>query len=596
MNEGKTFNKQDVARLLKAQSPNGKYCPRKWLQDALSAGWSSDDICHLIATPCDILAKMYRDLECDYLLRACCRSECEDRRKYGLPASGGEYIPSDYKPKEKRKKQSFSDSAFFDYAERTQGKYIGFSDLMYRNTANRVSVFAHLDRIGRNLAIAGQSERLAQRLEKLGIDAYRKLQGQFVKRGLLTGLVAPVAQQFRNILFIPSVAVSNRSKLKKELQFFIEHEIEKPEYLRFLVITGGRNVPFYGDLRGHHKRMSRKISSAFKELGEKYGAEIHFRGTEETVNNRASSINLHYNVLYHVPFISEEKGGMAAFLDDLRSMVGCMVQDQGVIRNLDEVVKYVCKPNDIESLDDEALLWFYNELKNSHQFQAYGAFQSFRRELKEKRLRVVFDNSTKKLFLMLKRQVNDDDIWEGKKEDCDKYQAKPLVDDFGRDIFAAFLAEKNMLHDAFMSGEEFASSELMEENKIVGLMLPHCAFFNVSEPCLLIRNYTEQPTSEIGRKALDLIGKLSKQLRDGVQDKLESLGCRALQDGDFQGFRRSFATGNKDIDQVDLYNLDTLHDNSHPPPRRQPRASPKPFQPPRYGAWEQGLKAPVSVQ
>lgn len=344
--------------------------------------------------------------------------------------------------------------------------------------------------------------------------------------------------------------------------------------------------------------MCRKISSAFKVLEVKYGVRLYFRGTEETVNTTTRSINIHYNILYEMPFISNEMGGMAAFLSDLRALVGCIIKDNGKIRNLDEIVKYVCKPNDIEALDDESLLWFYHELMGSHQFQAYGEFQSFRRGLKERRLRVVFDTSTKKLRLMLKRKINDDDIWEGGDDSKDKYHQKPLVDEFGSDVFSAFLAEKNLLYSDFMDkgSDDFRSAELLEENKIVGLMLPHCAFLNVSEPCLLIRNYTEQPQTELGQKALDLALKFSQQIREGVSDKLAELGCEALMRGDFSVVRRSFATGNKDVDQLDPYILDKLHDNSHPPRRRQPRASPKPFQPPRYGAWEQGLKAPVSVQ
>lgn len=345
----KTFDKNDLERVVRAQTFQGTYYPRNWLSYALSEGWSDDDICGLIATSNDILTKMQKDRNLPVYLRCVCGSEVDFRRKNGLPAGGCAWIPS--------AKNSFSGTGAFDTnGETSLGHYLSFSDLIMNNSANLMSVFAYIVREVRDKYIKKQSEELAQRLEKLGISAYRKNQGNFHKLGLLTDLDEELSLQFANILLIPSVAISKRSSLKKELSFWMENRLEGAEYLRFLVVTGGENVPFFGDLRGHHGKMCEKISDAFQAMKEKYGAEIFFRGTEETIGSDGVSINQHFNILYRVPYLSGKR--FSDFLKELLGLLGCQAKDSGVLKSASEVVKYVTKPNDISSMSDEVLRWF----------------------------------------------------------------------------------------------------------------------------------------------------------------------------------------------------------------------------------------------
>jgi len=492
--------------------------------------------------------------------------ECEDRRANYLPADGLPYISSE--PKKRKTAQKPQETGVFsdEAGERTAGRYVSFQDLIIANSANPLNIMHHLERIGRDIAIKEQSIRIAERLEKLGISAYRKGTGLFVKRGLLTRLVADIPRQFNNIMFIPSVAVAARASLKKELKFWIENESDKREPLRYLVVTGGQNVPFGGDLRQSHKANSRRISAVFKRLGEKYGAKIFVRVTEYTVNTSARSINLHYNILYSVPHL--KNGGFSMFLRDLHSEIGCFIKDAGTIKNVDEIVKYICKPQDVESLDDDAFVWFYNELKNSHLYAGYDDFQRFRKRLKETGHRVVFDSSAKKLRLMKKRAVTDASLFDAKHDnslDIPDDSSMPVA--FDNEILASLIAARD-IHNL---PDEVGRHEIEEENKLVGLMLPHAAFFNVTEPCLLIRNYTENPQTEIGQKALELFEDIEKSLRSIISDKIRDVGCNALISKDFRGLRAFYKTGNRDISQADLYILDTLHNKSpgsrsRPPP------------------------------
>lgn len=572
------FNRQDFARILKAQTFKGAYYPRDWIQEAIHGGWSCDDICSLIAISSDILKKMFRDMVLPLSLRSICYREMVQRGEYNLPCGGCPWVSAESIKKSTQRKRGKSSGVFDGDEEVSLGHYITYQDVMIENSANTISVFAYIVREVKDRCIKEQSERLALRLEALGVPAYRKLQGRFHKLGLITDLDEEISLQYRNILLIPSVAISKRSNLKKELSFWMSNVLKGADYLRYLVVTGGENIGFYGDLRGHHRKYCRRISDAFKIMKSRYGAEIFFRGTEATIGSDCYSINQHFNILYKIPYLSGDK--FKAFLSELLSLLGCQAKDSGVLKSADEVVKYVTKPNDIERMTDDVLLWFFNETKKIRQFQTYNSFKEFRSELSSSGRRIVFDRGSNRLKLMKKRLVNDDQLSD--------YSKKEVSDEFGRDAFASLLAERNISKESFeRSGDE-------EENKIVGMMLPHYAFMNISEPCLIVRNFTRSPVTDIGKKALELMAQMQADIHLLVNDKLKEVGCCALLRRDYRAIRAFFATGNRDVFSIDRYILDTLHHNSHehPPPRRERKSSPAPSY---QGQWGKGFRAPVQA-
>lgn len=209
------FNRQDVARILKAQTFKNSYYPRDWIQEAIHEGWSCDDVCSLIATSSDILMKMFRDMVLPLSLRSICHRELVQRGEYNLPCGGCPWVSAESMEKPKQRKHGRSSGVFDDDGEVSLGHYITYQDIMIDNSANTISVFAYIVREVKDRCIKEQSERLALRLEALGVPAYRKSQGGFHKLGLITDLDEELSLQYRNILLIPSVAISKRASLKK---------------------------------------------------------------------------------------------------------------------------------------------------------------------------------------------------------------------------------------------------------------------------------------------------------------------------------------------------------------------------------------------
>ena len=585
-NCNREYSRADVARIFKAQTYQGRYCPRSWIQIAIHEGLTPDDICLIVAEDCRILGAAYDDMEVPFAIRTIYRAEQYERRYYRLPAAGCPYIEREEdRPPPPPK---FGD----DDGEEATGHCIGFYDLLRNNTGNTVNIFKHLERVGRSLAIKEQSRIMADRLEAVGIPAYRASAGVFHKVGLLTNLDEELSRQFANLMLIPSVAVQSRSHLRNDLSFWIDNVCEHSKHLRYMVVTCGENVPVFGPLKRDHERWTAKVSKAFKVLNERYGATIYYRHTEFTRNAEDRSVNMHMNILYHVPYL--EGDGWRCFLDDVRELVDCAIDEAGILRSPDEVVKYVTKPSDVLGMSDSELAWFASETKKARLFHAYGSLKEFRADLKRERLRVVFDRKSKRLRLMRKRVINDAELFT--KRDEQEPVGAEQANHFERDVFAALLAERNI--DRVISDGPSDLDMPEEENKIVGLMLPHSAFMNISEPCLMVRNYTRNPQTDIGVKALEFIGELSKRLAGQVMEKLEDLPCKAFALRDYDSIRRSFEAGNRDAGAVYsslLYRLDTLHDNSFSHPYRDP--APPPLRPPRLGQrdYEAGLRAPVSA-
>lgn len=544
------YSKQDTARVIKAQSYQNGYYPRSWLPLAFNAGFSVNDICWLIASDCKSLGKIASDVEVDDVLRVCCRDEQYDRRRYQLPASGLPYV-------DEKQESRDGKAIIFGQDNGASGGTVGFYDLLNRNSCNKSDIFKHLVRLGRDEVIKAQSERIANRLDAMGIPSRRKQEGgAFFKFGLLTGCVKELDQQYRHIMFIPSVAVAERRSLANELSYWIENILPKSgKYLRYGVVTCGENLRIYDDLRTEHRKWSRKISDTFRKLSDKYGCRLYFRGTEFTFNEDMETLNLHMNVLYDLPLL--ERDEWCDFLSEMRESLGCRWDDAGCLKNPFEVTKYITKPNDIEQMTNDQLEWFYNETFKTRMIQRYNSFKDFKAGLNENHLRIVLDQSDNSLKTMRKRVINDSELFT--KKDKDQSISLPkCVDLFGADLAAAFCIQPAL--DGRVIRDDSGYDYEADENKIVGLMLPHASFFNLSEPCLMIRNYTDKPQSELGHKALELIKEISKRHYRDVIEKVQELNVDAVTARAFAVLRDSYDMGNRNIEDVELspqgYSLD----------------------------------------
>jgi len=561
------YTKPEASRVIKAQSYEGGYYPRSWLGHVFHAGWEVDDICRLISADCRDLGEIARDYSVDEDMRFACRSEQEDRRRYRLPASGLPFVSGDENRAESRGEIFNAGPPENDCVDSSR---IGFYELLRRNSANKIDVFKHVARQGRDIAIREQSERIAQRLEALGIPAYRKAgDASFYKVGLLTGLVQSLDIQYRHILFIPAVAVAERRSLTNELTYWIENKLpKKGKYLRYAVVTCGENVRIYDDLKEEHRIWARRVSDVFRWLNQKYGSRLYFRGTEFTFNEDAETINMHMNILYDVPLLKAER--WLEFLTDMRERLGCLVHDSGKLEDVNELTKYVTKPNDIEELEADHLRWFYEQTLNTRLIQRYNSFKDFKGSLKEDGLRIVRDQHDKKLKTMKKRVINDAELFTKRDEGEATISgvAKSVASFFDADVAMALCVEPSLTGQVMR--DDAPPIDGVFENKIVGLMLPHCAFLNVSEPCLMVQGYSADPKTELGRDALDLMNEIARRhMRDEmVADKLKGIGSQTLSTRDTKTIRMAYSDGIRDVDGLDDYKelyARHLHDISHTP-------------------------------
>ena len=426
--------------------------------------------------------------------------------------------------------------------------YIGFYDVIIANSANIVKHDSFQQRKIRYDNIRRDSDELASRLEAVGVNAYIDGSEKFTKIGLLSGISQSCPQAFRHIIMLPSVTEQDRKQLINQISYWADNDFaEHAENLRYFVITC-ENVPFGGNLRKIHKRWMRRISSTFLELNEKFGIRIQLRTTDLTINESKRTVNLHANVLCHASKkITNREGGWRAVLNATRQLMRCRVHDAGRLETSEDcrkVAGYMCKAFDLRAVENGSLRWLADELIGLRIVQRYNDFKGFSKHMRNNRLRVV-NHHKRGLVLMKKRRVDDSELFTVGSEDTIGEQQELAVNGF--DILKSVSEHKE---------NEFQPPE--EENKFIGIELPHCAFMNVSEPVLLVRNYTTQPSTKIGRDALSHISTLQSRLRDMLKSKLCDTHIPALRDGNHQLMIELYRSGGSDITAVqNLENLST---------------------------------------
>lgn len=430
---------------------------------------------------------------------------------------------------------------------------LGFYDVITANSANMLKHEGFLERKKRYDGIRKESDSLARELESLGIQAYVRGSEKFTKIGLLSGICAVSQPAFRHIILIPSVTEQDRKQLINQVSYWAENEFADSENPRYFVVTC-ENVPFGGKLKATHKKWMRKISLVFRGLNEKYGISVQLRTTDLSINESAKTVNLHANLLVHASRrISNAEGGWRAVLQSAQSDLRCRVHDAGAVKTAEAVRKtvgYMCKCYNVRSVKNGDLEWLAKELIGLRVVQKFNDFKGFSKKLRDERLRVVSYHN-RGLALMRKRKIDDAEIFNvGDGEDDEDADISVNTEKLGKN-------GADILADIDDEDVEYDGPE--EENKFLGIQLPHCAFVNVTEPVLMVRNFTKNPVTDIGRDALNLIETLKTRLRAMIADKLCNIGIPALRDGDFGQVQKLFEAGGTDISLLQnnsLYKLD----------------------------------------
>lgn len=374
--------------------------------------------------------------------------------------------------------------------------HVDFSDVVLANSGNVINHEKYIEQKERFDALFSRSYDLANRLEYLGIPAFQQEQ-DITKIGLITGIEKQAERAFRHILLIPSVMQQDRKALVRSLNYWIENDfLRRSRNLRYAVITC-ENVPFFGDLKATHSYWSRKVSDTFRDMRKLFGIKIQLRTTEITINNQDESINLHMNILYEASrYITNKQGGWGAVSSYMYQKLRCRIHD-GIVQSPKKAISYILKPFDVSSMSNESLPWLVNEMHGMRLIQKYNDFQQFSAGLRGNRERIIFKNDTKDFVRIQKRRVVDNNSL--------------IEDDEDYEISKAQYDDENPICPRFKRTEQRRAD--VKDNEILGLMMPHCYSFNITEPVLLIRNRNRNDES---------FGFFLNDLRQSLKNKIEN--------------------------------------------------------------------------
>ena len=233
--------------------------------------------------------------------------------------------------------------------------------------------------------LLAQSYRIADALESQGIKAYGPSKLSLV--GVLSGEVVELPD-FRNIVFIPSIAQRKRHKMLKHLEYFMQ---EHP-HSRMWVFTSGDRVPLEGvrdRIEWLHRRISKLNSRPFfKGLG----INIVFRSTELGEVRRDElgqpTFHIHAHVIVHLEKkLSRER--WSELLSKVRTWWQYHFSDAQRIHQAREACKYVVKPGDLDQLTDSELAELHHQLFKLKLVQSLGAFKDQRKDIEDTKRRLV---------------------------------------------------------------------------------------------------------------------------------------------------------------------------------------------------------------
>ena len=240
----------------------------------------------------------------------------------------------------------------------------------------------------REARIKEQSELVADVLFRHDFNPYRP-DGGNVEIGLISGRMERSSADYRNLHAIPIVAARNRSGLLLELMAFLS-EYKHAGFARYSVLTGGQRVKAR-DIPAAKRKLNSKINDWIRYYLKPLGIETLLKTWEFPYNAETGDFHLHCNLLY-APTSYIPKAEWSDFLSESRLFFGTHWADCGKLENPHELIKYVLKPEEMISLaenDPQQMLELVQGMYKSRLVEAQGAFQQWRRSLKDEGMKVV---------------------------------------------------------------------------------------------------------------------------------------------------------------------------------------------------------------
>ena len=236
-----------------------------------------------------------------------------------------------------------------------------------------------------NKKLKEQTKVIATKLESVGISCYNS-QDVAICGG--DSRIVKEITNYRNINFFPEVAQKNRSKLCKDLNYFIQRN---PKARMLTITTGVRCTQ--KELKYRCQKFHRLISRANSlPVMKDFGAKVEFRTTElgEIVPLANGEISVHPHM--HLVYTLERKltrGRWNKFLKSLHSYFGTNLSDDGFIKTAREFVKYCVKPNDLDELNAVQLKKLYESTQGIRLTEALHEFRNLRSSLQESKDKIV---------------------------------------------------------------------------------------------------------------------------------------------------------------------------------------------------------------
>jgi hypothetical protein len=343
-------------------------------------------------------------------------------------------------------------------------------EVMRLNTGWQQSPERWRESVRRRRILAKQTARMADSLEQLG-GIRARLSVAMSAIGNATGGIDS-EDCYRAIRFLPLIAQRERRPVLNALRYFQRND-PSGAHLRYAVITAGRRVPAWGDLRGAMAHLHRQVSRWAHDADRDWGMEVLYRGTEFT-RDGGPSYHPHANVLY-VPRRPMSKAKWAAFLKWSHMRLGAHWRDNGRLKDADEAIKYPFKPAELDDAPGDELVWLWWETHRMKFAQPMGAFAEFRRQLQRDGQKVAMVNRRGGARL----------------EIVTKSKRDPL--------------------------DEKAESDPRRENLILCRTAPQFRFGPFAEPITMVANYTDQPTTAEGRQRLAIIRAWNDQAQEWWQ-------------------------------------------------------------------------------
>ena len=352
--------------------------------------------------------------------------------------------------------------------------------LVELNTGLSLDPAAWRDRCTAADKLHQQTEHLASLLEEAGIKAYQDT--EITAISAVTGKVDQL-DSFRPIRFLPAVAARERRPHLNALRYFLESNVPARRYTRYAVVTYGEPIQAHGQLREAIADLTRRISKWSHEIRQKYDIEVLYRGLEYTRKLRNDddenyTYHLHANVLYW-PHRQLRAAEWAEFLSYTKDKIKSHWRDNGKIKDVREIVKYVIKPDDLKDIEADEVKWLFEQTFKTRVSTPMNSFKDFVSELEENRQKIVFVGKQGLKLVEKARRLD-----HSKREDRPKSGIKP-------------------------------------KNIILGVTLPQFRNSPWAEPVVLVQNY--EPDA-VGEGAVEFRVRL-KMLRDDARKDWDKNGA-----------------------------------------------------------------------